>query len=83
MLIALPVKCFSCGAFKKAYHAFDSIVVKFCSTNKERASSSCSRRYSGAIRAYFLPYSTRYTYNYHYHTWCKNPGIDDFELSNP
>ena len=24
--------CFSCGAFKEAYHASDSIVVKFCST---------------------------------------------------
>lgn len=32
--------CFSCGAFKEAYHASDSIVVKFCSidnkTDKEQ-----------------------------------------------
>lgn len=27
--------CFSCGAFKEAYHASDSIVVKFCSTDNE------------------------------------------------
>nr|DAV01758.1 MAG TPA: hypothetical protein [Caudoviricetes sp.] len=28
-------ECFSCGAFKEAYHASDSIVVKFCSTDNE------------------------------------------------
>ena len=27
--------CFSCGAFKEVYHASDSIVVKFCSTDSE------------------------------------------------
>lgn len=27
--------CFSCGAFKEAYHASGSIVVKFCSTDNE------------------------------------------------
>lgn len=46
--------CFSCGAFKEAYHASNSIVVKFCSTDKERAGSSRSRRYSGAVRAYLF-----------------------------
>lgn len=25
--------------------------------------------------------SSRYTYNYHYHTWCKDPSVDDFELN--
>lgn len=28
-------ECFSCGAFKEAYHASDSIVVKFCSIDNE------------------------------------------------
>lgn len=31
--------CFSCGAFKEAYHASDSIVVKFCSTDNETRKS--------------------------------------------
>ncbi len=26
-------ECFSCGAFKEAYHASDSVVMKFCSTD--------------------------------------------------
>lgn len=30
-----PGECFSCGAFKEAYHASNSIVVKFCSTDNE------------------------------------------------
>lgn len=25
--------------------------------------------------------SSRYTYNYHYYAWCKDPSVDDFELN--
>lgn len=50
--------CFSCGAFKEAYHASDSIVVKFCSTDnktkKEQALLAAAED-SGTIRAYLFP----------------------------
>lgn len=93
--------CFSCGAFKEAYHASDSIVVKFCLTDNEtkREQALLAAAEEADILELFVPTffhrlpvnlpvtqlddtnSSRYTYNYHYHTWCKNPGIDDFELN--
>lgn len=83
-------ECFSCGAFKEAYHASDSIVVKFCSTDKERAAAEEADILELFVPTFFhrLPVtqlddtnSSRYTYNYHYHTWCKDPSVDDFELN--
>lgn len=93
--------CFSCGAFKEAYHASDSIVVKFCSTDNETKKEQALLAAAGEadILELFVPTffhrlpvnlpvtqlddtnSSRYTYNYHYHTWCKDPSVDDFELN--
>ena len=94
-------ECFSCGAFKEAYHASDSIVVKFCSTDnetkKEQALLAAAK--DAGILELFVPTffhqlpvnlpvtqlddtnSSRYTYDYHYHTWCQNSGIEAFELN--
>lgn len=93
--------CFSCGAFKEAYHASDSIVVKFCSTDNEtkKEQALLAAAEEADILELFVPTffhrlpvnlpvtqlddtnSSRYTYNYHYHTWCKDPSVDDFELN--
>ena len=94
-------ECFSCGAFKEAYLASDSIVVKFCSTDnetrKEQALLAAAKE--ADILELFVPTffhrlpinlpvtqlddtnPSRYIYDYRYHTWCKNPNIDDFELN--
>ncbi len=94
-------ECFSCGAFKEAYHASDSIVVKFCSTDnetkKEQALLAAAKEAS--VLELFVPTffhqlpinlsvtqlddinSSRYTYDYHYHTWNRNPNAEDFELN--
>lgn len=94
-------ECFSCGAFKEAYHASDSIVVKFCSTDNEtkKEQALLAAAEEADILELFVPTffhrlpvnlpvtqlddtnSSRYTYNYHYHTWCKDPSVDDFELN--
>lgn len=85
-------ECFSCGTFKEAYHASNSIVVKFCSTNNEtkREQALLAAAEEADILELFVPtffhrlpvnHPTRYTYNYHYHTWCKDPSVDDFELN--
>lgn len=94
-------ECFSCGAFKEAYHASNSIVVKFCSTDNEtkREQALLAAAEEADILELFVPTffhrlpvnlpitqlddtnSSRYTYNYHYHTWCKDPSVDDFELN--
>lgn len=87
--------CFSCGAFKEAYHASDSIVVKFCSTDNEtkKEQALLAAAEEADILELFVPTffhrlpvtqlddtnSSRYTYNYHYHTWCKDPSVDDFD----
>lgn len=93
--------CFSCGAFKEAYHASDSIVVKFYSTDNEtkKEQALLAAAEEADILELFVPTffhrlpvnlpitqlddtnSSRYTYNYHYHTWCKDPSVDDFELN--
>ena len=93
--------CFSCGAFKEAYHASDSIVVKFCSTDNETKKEQVLlvAAEEADILKLFVPTffhqlpvnlsitqledtnSSRYTYNYHYHTWCRDPSVDDFELN--
>ena len=93
--------CFSCGAFKEAYHASDSIVVKFCSTDNEteKEQALLAAAEEADILELFVPTffhrlpvnlsvtqlddtnSSRYTYDYHYHTWYKDPDIDDFELN--
>lgn len=93
--------CFSCGAFKEAYHASDSIVVKFCSTDNEtkREQALLAAAKEANILELFVPTffhqlpvnlpitqlddtnSSRYTYDYHYHTWRRNPDIEAFELN--
>lgn len=90
-------ECFSCGAFKEAYHASDSIVVKFCSTDNEtkREQALLAAAKEANILELFVPTffhqlpvtqlddtnSSRYTYDSHYHTWRQNPDIEAFELN--
>lgn len=94
-------ECFSCGAFKEAYHASDSIVVKFCSVDNEttREQALLYAAKEADILELFVPTffhqlpvnlavtqlddnnSSRFTYNYHYHTWDRNPDASDFELN--
>ena len=94
-------ECFSCGTFKEAYHASDSIVVKFCSVDNEttREQALLHAAKEADILELFVPTffhqlpinlavtqlddtnSSRYTYNYHYHTWDRNPDAEDFELN--
>lgn len=82
--------CFSCGA----YHASDSIVVKFCSTDNETKKEQTLLAAADILELFVptffhrLPVtqlddtnSSRYTYDSHYHTWCKDPSVDDFELN--
>lgn len=86
--------CFSCGAFKEAYHASDSIVVKFCSIDKEQNLLTAAGLLHLFVPTIFhelpckLPVtqlddsnSSRYYYNYDYHTWDRNPDAEDFELN--
>lgn len=93
--------CFSCGAFKEAYHASDSIVVKFCSVDNEtdKEQSLLAAAEDAGLLHLFVPTifhelpcklpvtqlddsnSSRYYYNYNYHTWNRNPGTEDFELN--
>lgn len=93
--------CFSCGAFKEAYHASDSIVVKFCSVDNEtdKEQSLIAAAEDAGLLHLFVPTifhelpcklpvtqlddsnSSRYYYNYNYHTWNRNPGTEDFELN--
>lgn len=94
-------ECFSCGAFKEAYHASDSIVVKFCSVDNEtdKEQSLLAAAEDAGLLHLFVPTifhelpcklpvtqlddsnSSRYYYNYNYHTWNRNPGTEDFELN--
>lgn len=93
--------CFSCGAFKEAYHASDSIVVKFCSTDNEtkKEQALLAAAEEADILELFVPTffhqlpinlsvtqlddsnSSRYYYNYNYHTWNRNPNVENFELN--
>ena len=92
-------ECFSCGTFKEAYHASDSIVVKFCSVDNEtiREQALLHAAKEADILELFVPTffhqlpinlavtqlddtnSSRYIYNYH--TWNRNPDVEDFELN--
>ena len=94
-------ECFSCGAFKEAYHASDSIVVKFCSVDNEtdKEQNLLTAAEDAGLLHLFVPTifhelpcklpvtqledfnSSRYYYNYDYHTWDRNSGMEDFELN--
>lgn len=94
-------ECFSCGAFKEAYLASDSIVVKFCSIDNEteKEQNLLAAAEDAGLLHLFVPTifhelpcklqvtqlndsnSSRYYYNYDYHTWDRNPDVEDFELN--
>lgn len=75
--------CFSCGA----YHASDSIVVKFCSTDNEtkKEQALLAAAEEADILELFINLSVTQlddsNSSRYYHTWNRNPDVENFELN--